>query len=92
MVPDGQDHPSIAALRRGQEFLQAFPGPVAAVWGERDPILGRVAGWIETLRPDVAMTRTPAGHFLQEEVPEAVAAAITSTARAARLAPGPSLS
>jgi pimeloyl-ACP methyl ester carboxylesterase len=81
MVPDSEAHPSMAALRRGQEFLQAFGGPVAVVWGERDPILGRVVSWIEKLLPGAAVTRTPAGHFLQEEVPETVAAAVASVAR-----------
>ena len=76
MVPDGEAHASVAPLRRCQEFVQAFPGPVAVVWGERDPILGRVAGWVSKLRPDAAVTRTPAGHFLQEEVPREIASAI----------------
>lgn len=76
MVPDSGAHASVAALRRCQEFLQAFPGRVAVVWGERDPILGRVVGRIEKLRPDAAVTRTPAGHFLQEEVPGEIASAI----------------
>jgi cis-3-alkyl-4-acyloxetan-2-one decarboxylase len=86
MVPDSDRHPSIPALRRAQEFLQAFRGPVAAVWGERDPILGRVIGWIETLLPQAEVTRTSAGHFVQEEVPEAVAAAVRRVARRALIA------
>ena len=81
MVPDSDRHPEVAAQRRGQEFLQAFAGPVAVVWGERDPILGRVVGWIEKLLPAAEVTRTPAGHFLQEEVPGLVADAIASVAR-----------
>lgn len=80
MVPDREAHPSVAALRRSQEFLQGFAGPVAVVWGERDPILGRVVSWIEKLRPDADVRRTEAGHFLQEEVPEEIAAAVRSVA------------
>ena len=80
MVPDSASHPSIAALERGQDFLRRFTGPVAVVWGERDPILGRVVSWIEKLLPEARVTRTRAGHFLQEEEPEAVAAAIRSVA------------
>jgi haloalkane dehalogenase len=76
MVPDSATHASIEPLRRGQEFLQAFAGPVSIVWGERDPILGRVIGWLEKLRPDARVTRTAAGHFLQEEVPDQIASAI----------------
>jgi haloalkane dehalogenase len=84
MVPDGGRHPSIPALRRGQDFLQGFNGPVAVVWGDRDPVLGRVVGWVAKLRPDAEVSRTAAGHFLQEEVPEEVAAAVRSVARRSR--------
>lgn len=85
MVPDAERHPSIEALRRGQAFLQGFSGPVAVVWGERDPILGRVVSWVEKLLPHAALTRTAAGHFVPEEEPEAVAAAIRSVAALAGL-------
>jgi haloalkane dehalogenase len=76
MVPDSLGHPSIPTLRRCQELVESFPGPVAAVWGERDPILGRVISHVERLRPDARVTRTRAGHFLQEEVPDQIADAI----------------
>ena len=39
-------------------------------------ILGTVIGWIQKLLPDAPVTRTQAGHFLQEEVPDEIAAAI----------------
>jgi pimeloyl-ACP methyl ester carboxylesterase len=76
MVPDSPLHPSIAALRKGQAFLKGFAGPIAVVWGEKDPILGRVLSWIERLRPGARVTRTAAGHFLQEEVPAEIAEAV----------------
>jgi haloalkane dehalogenase len=82
MVPDSLAHASIEPLRRGQEFLQAFAGPVEVVWGERDPILGRVVGWLRTLLPRAGFTVTAAGHFLPEEEPEAVAAAVRRAAGA----------
>ena len=76
MVPDGDAHPSVAPLRRGEELVTSFRGPSALVWGERDPILGRVLHHLERLLPEATVTRTSAGHFLQEEVPEAIAGAI----------------
>jgi haloalkane dehalogenase len=82
MVPDTPSHPSMEPLARCQAFFESFSGPVAAVWGERDPILGRVLSWIEKLKPEVRVTRTPAGHFLQEEVPEAIAGAVRAVATA----------
>jgi cis-3-alkyl-4-acyloxetan-2-one decarboxylase len=84
MVPDSPHHPSIAALTRCQEMLTSFRGPTALVWGERDPILGNVGRWVEKLLPEAAVTRTQAGHFLQEEVPDAIAAAIRQVAAAGR--------
>ncbi len=80
MVPDTQSHPSIEPLRRCQEFFEAFEGPVAIVWGDRDPVLGSVRSWIEKLRPDAHVTRTEAGHFLQEEVPDEIADAVRRVA------------
>lgn len=76
MVPDSLEHPSIPALRRCQEVVERFQGPAAIVWGDRDPVLGRVRSHIERLLPHAAVTRTQAGHFLQEEVPVEIAAAI----------------
>jgi len=81
MVPDGRaDHPSLAPLERVQSFVTSFAGPVAIVWGDRDPVLGRLRKRIEALLPKAVVTRTDAGHFLQEEVPEQIAAAIRSVA------------
>jgi pimeloyl-ACP methyl ester carboxylesterase len=82
MVPDGApDHPSLAPLRRAQAFFTSFAGPVAVVWGDRDPVLGRVRKHVESLVPRATVTPTRAGHFLQEEVPAEVAAAIRLVAR-----------
>jgi len=76
MVPDRPGHPSLEPLARCQAFVQAWPGPCAVVWGDRDPILGRVRSHIERLLPRARVTPTEAGHFLQEEVPREIAAAI----------------
>lgn len=80
MVPDGPDHPSVPELRRGEAWLRSFSGPLALVWGEADPLLGKaLARHVETF-PGATVRRTRAGHFLQEEVPDAIAAAIAEVA------------
>jgi len=54
------------------------------VWGTRDPILGRALRRHEAAFPRAPVTLTTAGHFLQEEVPHALATAIEDVvARAA---------
>jgi haloalkane dehalogenase len=83
MVPDNDVHPSIASLRRCQELVDNFKGPSAIVWGDRDPVLGGVRTHIERHLPDAPVTRTQAGHFLQEEVPDAIAAAVRDVTRRA---------
>jgi haloalkane dehalogenase len=80
MVPDSLEHPSVAALNECQSFVERFSGPSAIVWGDRDPVLGRARAQVEKLLPRAEVTRTEAGHFLQEEVPGAIAAAIRSVA------------
>lgn len=77
MVPSSLDHPSVPALERSHAFVSGFSGPAEIVWGDRDPVLGRARGWVEKNLPLARVTRTQAGHFLQEEVPGAIAAAIT---------------
>ena len=81
MVPDGPGHPSIPALRLGEEWVLSFRGPAALVWGMRDPLLGRALRHLERALPDAPVTRTAAGHFLQEEVPAELAAAIADVAK-----------
>lgn len=76
MVPDSHEHPSIPPLRDIRDFLVGFDGPMAAVWGDRDPILGGVGRYFEKLMPRVPILHTDAGHFLQEEVPFEIADAI----------------
>jgi len=76
MVPNGPDHPSVAPLRHGQAWIERFEGPMALVWGTRDPILGRALRRHERAFPQAPVTLTRAGHFLQEQVPGALAAAI----------------
>jgi haloalkane dehalogenase len=83
MVPHRPDHPNLPALRLGYEWAKAFSGPMALVWGRRDPILGCALRRHERDFPQAPVTRTQAGHFLQEEVPESLAAAVEDVARRA---------
>lgn len=76
LVPDDLRHPSIDALRRGQRWVEGFTGPMALVWGTNDPILGRALPRHRAAFPRATVTVTEAGHFLQEEVPDVLAAAI----------------
>lgn len=80
MVPDGPEHPSMAPLARCAELVARFRGPSAIVWGDRDPILGSVRTHVERSLPGATVIRTDAGHFLQEEVPDAIAHAIRGVA------------
>ncbi len=82
MVPDSLEHPSNSALSRVHAFVSDFRGPTAIVWGARDPILGRVLGWVEKQLPHARVWRTDAGHFLQEEVPDEIAEGIGHAAQA----------
>jgi haloalkane dehalogenase len=84
MVPDSHDrHRSVPAMRVSQRTFETAQVPIALVWGMRDPILGRVINHLARLRPDAKVTRTEAGHFLQEEVPVPLAEAIVDVAHRA---------
>jgi pimeloyl-ACP methyl ester carboxylesterase len=76
MVPDTMDHVSIPALEVCRDAAQRFTGPIAVVWGTRDPILGSVVGHLERVLPTAVVTRTAAGHFSPEEIPGPIADAI----------------
>jgi cis-3-alkyl-4-acyloxetan-2-one decarboxylase len=81
MVPDSaEDHASIPALRVTEEIFREAKVPIALVWGMKDPILGRVVNHLARLRPDASVTKTGAGHFLQEEVPVQLADAVIDVA------------
>lgn len=88
MVPDGPAHPSLPALREGEAWIRSFAaagGPMALVWGERDPVLGKALRRHVEAFPQATVTRTQAGHFLQEEVPTELADAVRDVARRAGL-------
>jgi cis-3-alkyl-4-acyloxetan-2-one decarboxylase len=77
MVPDSHDrHPSVPELQITDALFREAKVPVSLVWGMKDPILGRVVNHLARIRPDAKVTKTSAGHFLQEEVPGELAAAV----------------
>lgn len=88
MVPDSLDHPSVEELAELQAFVTGFEGPSAIVWGDRDPVLGRLRRRTERWLPNATVTATQAGHFLQEEVPMEIAAAIRDVAARIELGSG----
>ncbi|MFC5993886.1 alpha/beta fold hydrolase [Pseudonocardia hispaniensis] len=82
-VPDSLEHPSVPGLRACAEFVSGFTGPAAIVWGNRDPILGKLKHRTARMLPRAAVTSTSAGHFLQEQVPAEIAGAIMQVVRSA---------
>ncbi len=76
LVPSSLDSPNIETLREVEDWARSFTGPVRLVWGMRDPILKRSVWGARKLFPEAEVVETDAGHFLQEEVPEELAAAI----------------
>ncbi len=80
MVPDSLDHVTVPGLRRVEDFVKGLDCPIEVVWGQADPVLGRVLGHVRRVLPNATVTVTEAGHFLQEEVPGEIAAAIARVA------------
>ena len=76
MVTDGPDHPSAAAMRKIESYVGGLSIPAEIIWGTNDPILGQALPAMQASFPDAPVTKTEAGHFLQEEVPKEIAAAI----------------
>lgn len=81
MVPDTPSHASMEPLGRVATLIRDFAGPSAIVWGKNDPVLGKLLARTRRALPDAHVTETEAGHFLQEEVPEEIAAAILAICR-----------
>lgn len=76
MVPNAPEHPTAVELVAVDAWFRSFTGPAEMVWGVRDPILGRSLKRHRDALPAARVTETQAGHFLQEEVPAQIAAAI----------------
>ncbi len=76
MVPDGPNHQSAPSMRLIEEYVNTLEIPAEIVWGENDPILGRALPIMQQNFPNARLTKTTAGHFLQEEVPNEIAEAL----------------
>lgn len=86
MVPNGMHHPSVAPLTQIKAMIEAYKGPAEIVWGPADPILGRVLRRTQRMLPQAQTTETQAGHFIQEESPTEIAAAIRRVVQAVQQA------
>lgn len=76
MVPNSPDEPSSEQMREIESYVETLNIPVEIVWGMNDPILGRVLPRMRQNFPAAPVTETQGGHFLQEEVPAEIAAAL----------------
>ena len=76
MVPHSPDHPSTQPMGALVTFVRGLDVPTEIVWGMNDPIIGRALPAMQEHFPDAHVTQTEAGHFLQEEVPDVIAAAV----------------
>ena len=76
MVADGPDHASSPALRDIERYVEGLDIPAELVWGMNDPILARGLPFMQNMLPTAPVIETEAGLFLQEEVPEIIAAAV----------------
>jgi haloalkane dehalogenase len=76
MVPGDEAHPSIPEIDANGAWVKAHTAPIGLVWGTRDPILGRTLSRHRKELSPRFVDETPAGHFLQEEVPDVLARAI----------------
>ena len=65
-------------MQRVEAWAMGFGGPVHLVWGVKDPVLGRALKRHREAFSDAPVDECDAGHFLQEEVPETLIAAIRS--------------
>jgi haloalkane dehalogenase len=79
LVPTEPDHPNAAPMIRVRDALRAWDKPTRVVWGADDPVLPvEMAHTIASLIPGAGepLLIEGASHFLQEDRPEEVAAAI----------------
>ncbi len=76
MVADDPDHASSPALRDIERYVAGLDIPAELIWGMNDPILARGLPVMRKMFPTAPVTETEAGHFLQEEVPKVIAAAV----------------
>jgi len=76
MVADGPDPTSSPALWDIERYVEGLDIPAELVWGMSDPILAGGLRVMQMMFPNAPVNETEAGHFLQEEVPEIITAAV----------------
>ena len=81
LVPATPDDPASAANRAAWRQLAAWDKPFLVAFSDRDPITGPMAPVLKRTVPGAADRHHPllegAGHFLQEDIPEAFTHALT---------------
>ena len=84
LVATSSDHPSAAAMLEVRERLREFDRPALVLFSDSDPIFGRAAAeTMASLLPNAELDPPleGAGHFLQEDRGEAIAARIAAWLR-----------
>jgi haloalkane dehalogenase len=79
LVPTEPEHPSAAAMNRVRDALRSWRKPALVLWGAEDVVLPpQIAERLVELIPGAQGPQLVAGasHFVQEDAPEEVAAAI----------------
>lgn len=76
MVPCTAEEASSAHLRVIETYVRSLDVPVEIVWGMKDPVFGEALPLMRQNFPNAPVTETDGGHFLQEEVPDVIAAAL----------------
>ena len=80
LVPSGPDDPAVPANRAAWEVLERWERPVLTLWAPDDVVLGRLQSKFLDRIPGTAgqphRTFQPAGHFIQDDAGEELAAAV----------------
>lgn len=80
LVPISPDMPGAAEMKAARETLSRWTKPAQVMFSDGDPILGGAAGFFRRLIPGAAdqpqIVIRGAGHFLQEEKGEVIAAEV----------------
>ena len=82
LVPTGPDDPAVPANRAAWEVLERWTAPVLTLWAPDDIVLGRFQDEFVRRIPGAAgqphQTFQPAGHFIQDDCGEDLAAAVVA--------------
>ncbi len=82
LVPTGPDDPAVPANRSAWAVLEAWDSPVLTLWAPGDQVLGGFQEVFLRRIPGTAgqphQTFSPAGHFIQDDCGEELAAAVVA--------------